>query len=25
VLARWAGAAWRRVRPGHETQKPLAV
>jgi hypothetical protein len=25
VLGRWAGAAWRRVRPSHETQKPLAV
>jgi hypothetical protein len=25
VLARWAGAAWRRVRPGQSQSKPLAV
>jgi hypothetical protein len=25
ILARWAGAAWRRVRPSQEHPKPLAV
>jgi hypothetical protein len=25
VLARWAGAAWRRVRPGQSQSKQLAV
>ncbi|MCS6863516.1 MAG: hypothetical protein RMJ56_00075 [Gemmataceae bacterium] len=25
LLARWAGAAWRMVRPAREPQKPLAV
>jgi hypothetical protein len=25
MLARWAGAAWRIVRPSGEQQKPLAV
>ena len=25
ILARWAGAAWRVVRPASEPQKPLAV